>query len=107
MGKKYKLIKDQYRKTRGNISTVNLVKCVNCKSKILVYQKDGPPHRWFKRIYLDKILERINLLEVSGERLCCSVCKQIIGSFFIYRNHGENRIAYKVNRKNIIKRLLK
>lgn len=52
-----KLIGDKYRETRGNISTVNLVKCIICKGKLLIYQKDGLSHRMFRKIYPDKVLE--------------------------------------------------
>ena len=96
---------DKFYSNRGSQCTICEVKCRNCKSFLLTYQKDGPPHRMFRKIYPDKILE-LGLAKLRKTVISCTGCKRSFGAIFTCTNHGENRIAYKVDRSRIVKKVV-
>ncbi len=92
-----KIKKDKFRRNRGGWSRVWEIRCAKCESLLCVYQEDGPGT--LKRMYEDRILEwKDGYFEGIGYRnhLLCVKCYSEIAFSFIYTNHGENRIAFRM-----------
>jgi hypothetical protein len=95
---KIKLKNDKYKKARGGYSRLLEISCEKCKTKICLYQKDGPGI--LKRMYLDRIsdskkysgLEYISIKKIPS--LECISCKQILGVPILYKK--EDRHAYRL-----------
>lgn len=75
--RRYKIKRDQYRKTRGNVSTIYLLKCTVCGNHLVCYQKDGLGV--LKRLYLDRILEWY-----QNQDAICQKCGAIFGTKDLY-----------------------
>ena len=98
-----KLKKDRYRAKRGGTAKLVDVICANCKSKVLLYQKDGPG--WLKRCYLNRIFEPSEYSKLQKDRsmnspekmpkLICLNCKRIIG---VPMKHKDGRLAFALIR---------
>ena len=83
--------KDKYLKARGGKYKLYDMHCTECKTKLFIYQKDGPGV--LKRCYLDRILKRIKLGVTTQYNICLD-CKQRIGIPIIYKK--ENRLAVRL-----------
>ena len=97
--KKYKIIKDKFRRARGGHSTVYAIMCSKCGDYLLTYQKDGTPHQWLKRLYEDRIL--ITDKWVGGN---CKSCGQQFAVPRLYEK--ENRNAFFLIKGTIKKKIL-
>jgi hypothetical protein len=83
----YKLKRDKYRKARGGVSIIYLIKCAACGNNILVYQKDGSGI--LKRLYLDRIFKW-----QQKNNNFCQKCGVVFGNEYIYEK--ENRPAIRL-----------
>ena len=95
-----KLKQDKYRKNRGGHSRFLAISCAKCKSRVALYQKDGPGV--LKRMYLDRIVEPKN---ISSGKLICKKCKEILGVSIIYKK--ENRPAYRLFEGSVTKKIIR
>lgn len=96
-----RLKKDKYRTRRGGTAKLVDIICTNCKSKVLLYQKDGPG--WLKRCYLNRIFEPLRYSKLQRDRsinypekmpkLICLNCKRVIG---LPMKHKDGRLAFKL-----------
>lgn len=95
---KITLKNDKYKKSRGGYSRLLEISCEKCKTKVCLYQKDGPGI--LKRMYLDRIsdskkytgLENNSVKNIPN--LECVICKQVLGIPIIYKK--ENRLCYRL-----------
>lgn len=99
--KKYKFKSDRFKKSRGGHSRWLSLSCGKCKSKLLVYQKDGPGI--LKRLYLDRIVFPKHVNE--KKTLICQKCQTVLGILSIYEK--ENRKAYRLFVGAIEKKIVK
>lgn len=98
--KQYKPRKDKFTKARGGSSKLLSIFCAQCKTEVLLYQKDGPGD--LLRMYLDKIIAPEDLVEkVSGyvqksdmASLSCPNCKALMAVPMVYDK--ESRLAYRI-----------
>ncbi len=99
-----KLKYDRYQKKRGKPKILLLI-CSNCREKIALYQKDGPG--WLKRCYLDRIypIYTFNKINLNQKFFKCQKCGQIFGEKIIFKK--EKRLAFKIDRNNILRKKLK
>lgn|SRR3989344_2060148 len=96
--KRFEIVKDRYRKTRGGYSRILDVSCSSCSNHICFYQKDGPGI--LKRLYTDRIHEY-----QKASELVCQKCKSILGVYYIYQK--EMRPAYRLFIGAVKKKILK
>ena len=96
-----KFIHDKYTKARGGKSGMLDILCAQCKTFILLYQKDGFKGQWLKRLYIDRIISAKDPIS-SSQPLVCTTCKVILGKPMIYMK--EDRPAYSLINENIIRR---
>jgi hypothetical protein len=99
MNPQIRLKNDKYRKSRGGYSKLLEIFCVNCKTALFSYQKDGPGI--LKRLYID----RIQNPEQIKPQLICSNCKEVLGTQIIYKK--ENRPAYRLFAGAVSKKIVK
>ncbi len=107
----YKPSKDKFTKARGGNSELLSISCSQCEKEILLYQKDGPG--FLKRMYLDKILAPIDLVDQVSEyseksnmiSLTCPECQNLIASPMLYEK--EHRLAYRVINGSLKKKINK
>ncbi len=104
MNNKYKITKDKYRVARGGHSTIYTIKCFKCGDDLFIYQKDGTPHQWLKRLYKDRILEWFTKCPEIGKPIVCKGCENKIAPFRIYEK--EDRIAFEVVKERIKRKIL-
>lgn len=102
--------RDKYRKSRGDYSRFLNIFCDHCKSKILLYQKDGAGP--LKRLYLDRIFAPIELTKwqkikqiKNVPKLVCKKCNRLIAIPGIYEK--ENRKALLLLSHTFIKKIVK
>lgn len=96
---RFDFIINSYTKSRGTPVMLK-IKCVNCHSYIMSYQKDGPGP--LKRCYFDRIhhppelasLQNQNFNKSTRVYLQCLECKEVIGTPMIYEK--ENRLAFSM-----------
>lgn len=98
---KPKLKKDQFRRTRGGYSRWLVLSCEKCKTRIMVYQKDGSGI--LKRLYLDRIFAP--KFRVGKGELICRQCRNILGVPIMYKK--ESRPAYRLFAGAIEKKIIK
>jgi hypothetical protein len=109
--KQYKPRQDKFTEARGGWSTLLSIFCAQCKTEVLLYQKDGPGE--LKRMYLDKIIAPDALAgrvavysETSGmDKLSCPQCNSLMGIPMVYEK--ENRLAYQVAEGWVIEKINK
>ncbi len=101
---KFKFKKDIFQKRRGKSKLLLLI-CKNCKEKLALYQKDGPG--WLKRCYFDRLffLPELKNPDENYEKFICFKCDSILGKKIIFLK--ENRLAFKIDRKKLIRRKIK
>ena len=105
----FRLKKDRFSKTRGGTSQFLNIFCSQCRTWILLYQKDGPGQ--LLRLYLDRIHAPENLAALqdlytvhtvnSVLPLKCPSCGALIAVAMIYDQ--EHRIAYRLIHGTFIK----
>ena len=93
--------KDKYQRARGGYSRFLNLYCSSCKSRLLLYQKDGPGA--LKRLYVDRIFSK--KFSEKTKEFSCKSCKKIIGTFYIYEK--ENRPAIRLYQDAIFKKISK
>ncbi len=93
-----KLIRDDYRKSRGGNSRLLDITCLRNSHHLFYYQKDGPGI--IKRLYLDRIYP----VAPKSRDLICKRCKEVLGIRATYKR--ENRPAYRVFVGAIAKRVV-
>lgn len=101
MSTKLTLKSDRFKKNRGGYSRWLSLSCEKCKSRLMIYQKDGPGI--LKRLYLDRIVSLSGLKD--KEKLECKKCKTVLGIRTIYKK--ENRLAYRLFAGAVEKRIVK
>lgn len=89
-----KIKNDMYRKKRGGTSKLLAIFCLNCGQYLFMYQKDGDGK--LLRLYLDRITNSNNDVNISQSSLRCPHCGNLIGLRYIYK--PENRPAYRLIR---------
>jgi len=92
------MIKDRYFRKKGSTAKIINVKCLNCKERLLIYQKDGSG--WLKRCYFNRILwpkkySKLKTNKMSNVKDLISVCGKIIGRQII---HKDGRAAFQLIR---------
>lgn len=103
------LDKDKFRNARGSYSRLIDINCMKCKTKIAVYQKDGPGD--LKRMYLDRILYPENLTNLNKKELnaisnlICPNCKELLGVPYVYPK--ELRKAFRLYQSAVAKKIRK
>ena len=101
MNSKPEFKNDRFKKNRGGYSRWLLLNCEKCKTKVVIYQKDGPGI--LKRLYLDRIILPIDL---NGKKnLECKKCKTMLGIPIIYEK--ENRPVYRLFVGALEKKIIK
>lgn len=94
---KFSFKNDTYRKKRGAPAML-LMRCAQCSTYIMSYQKDGPGpllRCYLDRIHHPEILEKRQYEAFdkrTTQKLTCSFCHTVIGSPIIYEK--EDRPAY-------------
>lgn len=81
---------DKFKKARGGPSRLLVIFCSACKSKVCLYQKDGPG--LLKRMYVDRISDPTG--RIGDKSLVCSSCGAHLGNAMIYEK--ESRPAYRL-----------
>ena len=90
--------KDKFFRDREKVAQMWNIKCTNCKSTVLLYQKDGRGQ--LHRCYLNRIFDpdfyaelqnNPNLTKKTMPLLICSNCSTLIGTPTLHR---EGRLAY-------------
>lgn len=100
--KNFSFKKDRYRKARGGTSVFLSLSCANCRTWLLLYQKDGPGQ--LLRLYLDRIHAPENLESLQRQfvrqgakeipALRCPSCNALIAVPMVYEKEG--RLAYRL-----------
>jgi hypothetical protein len=99
---KFKLKKDRFSKARGGASQFFNIFCSQCRTWILLYEKDRRGNLF--RLYLDRIHAPENLAALKNQYtvhsvndispLKCSNCNNLVAVGMIYE--PENRLAYRL-----------
>lgn len=91
--------KDRYSRARGGSSQFMDIFCAQCRTHILLYQKDGKGA--LIRLYLDRIFDPSPYRDWQNEtdlkrvpRLTCPKCQTVIGMPMIY--DSEARLALRL-----------
>lgn len=92
---------DKYRKARGGHSRWLSLSCENCKTQLMIYQKDGPGI--LKRLYVDRVASPRGL--TTKQKLECKKCKTTLGILTVYEK--EKRPAYRLFVGAIGKKIVK
>ncbi len=92
---------DRFKKNRGGYSRWLSLSCEKCKTRLLIYQKDGPGI--LKRLYHDRIIFPTDLNR--KEKLECKKCKAVLGIPIIYEK--EDRPAYRLFVGTIAKKIIR
>jgi hypothetical protein len=106
---KTKFTNDRYKKSRGGYSRLLEISCEKCKTKVCLYQKDGPGI--LKRMYLDRIFDSKKYSGLENNpiknvhNLECTSCKQILGVPILYKK--EDRPAYRLFVGAVHKQIIK
>ena len=109
MKKEFSFKKDKYKSARGGYSRLLDICCRKCDATVLVYQKDGPGT--LRRLYVDRILDPPSLMGIQSLKikeipaLKCKVCKEIIGTAYIYKK--EKRKTFRLYQDAIVRKLRK
>lgn len=106
---KFTLKNDRYRKVRGGTAKFMDISCANCRTWILLYQKDGIGK--MLRFYLNRIFappalaslqNRANINQPNDvPNLVCPSCGAVIGSPFLY---DDGRLAYRLKKGTFSKK---
>ncbi len=101
---KFRFKKDIFQKRRGKPKLLLLI-CRGCKEKLALYQKDGLG--WLKRCYFDRLFFLPNLKnpKKSQKKFICLKCNSLLGKRTIFLK--ENRLAFKIDRKKLIRRKIR
>lgn len=105
--KTYAIKKDKYLNARGGSAQHLIIECADCKSEVLLYQKDG--RGGLLRMYIDRIVappERVKEQEglkckADMKPLVCPCCNKLLAVPMVYEK--ENRLAYRIIHGTIIK----
>jgi hypothetical protein len=96
-----KLKRDRFSARRGGVSKALDIHCGGCGNVVLIYQKDGAGP--LLMCYADRIIypEVYKKLKNSKSvkdmpKLICNDCDAVMGLPTRYREHGENRLAFKM-----------
>ena len=81
---------DKFKKARGGPSRLLEIFCSTCKSKVCLYQKDGPG--LLKRMYVDRISDPTCV--IGDKSLVCASCGVHLGNAMVYEK--ESRPAYRL-----------
>jgi hypothetical protein len=101
MNNKFVFKNDKFKGSRGGYSRWLLLSCEKCKTKLMIYQKDGPGI--LKRLYLDRIFFLTG--RKRTDKFECKKCKLALGTYMIYEK--ENRAAYRLFAGAIEKKIMK
>jgi len=110
--KVYILKNDRFKRSRGGSSRLYDINCVECGSRVLIYQKDGSGN--LLRCYIDRIFEPKIYSALQMDKslqvkslpvLKCLDCGEIIGFPMLYVRWRENRLAYRLKKGSFYKQL--
>jgi ribosomal protein S27E len=96
----YEIKKDKYLKSRGGSAHFLIIRCANCGTDVLLYQKDGPGQ--LLRMYKDRIIapEKLadDLKDITDKgklpAIKCSECGAVLAMPMVYK--PEDRLAFRV-----------
>jgi len=107
---KFKVKKDNYRRSRGGNSKILDIRCAKCGEHVATYQKDGPGA--LKSMYMDRIFEPSKYNKYANSKtpkkavdMKFDNCGELLGTPYLYEK--EKRAAYRMFQSSVIKKIIK
>ena len=95
----YKIKKDVNYRDHQNRTSIVRIFCRRCRTKLLLYQKDGK-QGWLKWCYFDRIIKPLYTLREGN--MTCQKCHAVIGR----KTVRKGRPSFEIVRKSFLRRTI-